>query len=367
MNVRAAVVGLGWMGRNLADILDDLDGTSLVAAADVDADARSSFEAAFERPAVASLDDLFGETRLDAAVVATPHALHHDHAVAAIEAGLDVLVEKPMVTSVEEARSLVATARDHDATVQVGYYRSFHPAFRELRRLVEDGRIGSPRMAACHLGQSWLETNADSWRTDPDLAVGGQLSDGGAHLLDGLCWCLDAAPERVAAVADPRGEAVDVNSALAATLDAGGERVVASIGVSGESTALSPDEMLTVWGTAGRLTYRHDEERAGTRPAHHVEVVAGDRTYETTVELDDPFVVTRRKLRAFAAAVEGERPSPVPATYGARLTAFREAARCAWNEGRTVEVADPVDGTDATGTATAGTATAGSDDPAGEG
>ena len=116
--------------------------------------------------------------------------------------------------------------------LQVGYQRHFDPVFRELKRLVTGGRIGEIHAANAYLGQDWIEIQRGAWRTDPALSGGGRLYDSGSHLLDALLWTLDAEPGTVAAVTDDRGEDVDVNSALAATLERGAAApVTASVGV----------------------------------------------------------------------------------------------------------------------------------------
>lgn len=109
----------------------------------------------------------------------------------------------------------------------------------------------------CHLGQNWLDIVDGNWRLNPDLSAGDQLSDSGSHLLDVLLWITDARPGFVSVVFDECDRRVDVNSALAASLDGPHGRIVASIGITGEEHTL--EERLSVWDTNGRQCSDKDE------------------------------------------------------------------------------------------------------------
>ena len=201
--------------------------------------------------------------------------------------------------------------------------------FRELKRLVTGGRIGEIHAANAYLGQDWIEIQRGAWRTDPALSGGGRLYDSGSHLLDALLWTLDAEPGTVAAVTDDRGEDVDVNSALAATLEReAAAPVTASVGV-GDGTNGEPDEGLVVWGTEGHVRYENGD----------LTLFEDGATYEGSVEGDRDFMaLTRRKLSDFVRAVgDGDEPS-VPGSFGLQVTALTEAAYEAAETGQTVDV-----------------------------
>lgn len=347
---RIGVLGLGWIGHHEASLVAELDGVDLVGGVDTARQAREEFESELNRPAYESYEAFLAEQApdLDGLIIATPHASHFEQAMAAVEHGIDVLVEKPMTTSLEDALGLVAAAERADALVQVGYQRRFHEGYRAVKQLLESDRLGSIRMVSCYLGQSWLELNADSWRTDPVLAGGGQLYDTGSHMLETLLWSTDLRPVRVTGVMDDRGLGVDVNSALAVEFDADGETVVGTVAVCSESADLYPDEGLVVWGTDGRLKYDSDGRLSG--PKERLRVVTGDAEAETTSfeEGVGYRALTRKKVENFVAAVRGDAEPAVDAEFGLRIEAFRTAARTAWETGSTVDVealvadADPV-------------------------
>jgi predicted dehydrogenase len=353
MTVRLGAIGLGGLGSIELGVYDEMDDVAVVAGTDVSEGARRAFAEEYGAPAYDDHEEMLAEHDLDAVNVVTPHTLHYEQAMDCFAAGADVFLEKPMVTGIENAVDLVATADERDRILQVGYQRHFDPLFRELKRIATSGRIGEVHAANASLGQDWIEIQRGSWRIDPDLSGGGQLYDSGSHLLDALLWTLDATPRTVAAVTDDRGEAVDVNSALALVLDrspggngdagtetdagnsgndgggATGGPITASVGVVGDGTNGEPDEGLVVWGTEGHVQYADDR----------LTVYGDGVTYEGEIEADRDFeTLTRRKLADFVQSVESRTDPAVPGSFGLWVTALTESAYEAAGTGRTVDV-----------------------------
>ncbi|WP_135854049.1 Gfo/Idh/MocA family protein [Halorussus salinus] len=357
MTVRLGAVGLGGLGSIELELYDEMDDVEVVAGADVSEEAREEFAATSDAPTYERHDEMLAAHDLDAVSIVTPHTLHYEQAMDCFAAGADVFLEKPMVTGVENAVSLVAAADEQGRILQVGYQRHFDPLFRELKRVVSSGRIGDVHAVNAYLGQDWIALQRGTWRTAPDLSGGGQLYDSGSHLLDALLWTLDAEPRRVAAVTDDRGEEVDVNSALAVTLDRdagvarngdredardghsdedcdGEERlpfslVTASVGVVGDGTHGDPDEGIVFWGTEGHVRYDEDRLTVSEEGATYEGEVSGDRDF---------LALTRRKLSDFVRAVEEDSDPAVPGSFGLQVTALTEAAYEAAETGRTVDV-----------------------------
>jgi predicted dehydrogenase len=84
------------------------------------------------------------DSRVDAVVIATPGPFHARHAMVALESGADVFVEKPMTTSLADARSLLSRCRSHGRIGVVGHLLHHHPAVRQMLSLIREGRIGLP-------------------------------------------------------------------------------------------------------------------------------------------------------------------------------------------------------------------------------
>ncbi|GGK79912.1 Gfo/Idh/MocA family protein [Ornithinimicrobium pekingense] len=140
-------------------------------------------EVATDWRAVLERDDV------DLVDICTPGDTHEEIAVAALEAGKHVLVEKPMANTLAEAERMAAAAERAAAAgvrSMVGFTYRRVPAVALARQMVADGRIGEVRQVRCQYLQDWLadETAPLSWRTDKELAGSGALGDIGAHIVD---------------------------------------------------------------------------------------------------------------------------------------------------------------------------------------
>ncbi|HSW50937.1 MAG TPA: Gfo/Idh/MocA family oxidoreductase [Bryobacteraceae bacterium] len=132
--VRMAVVGAGEFGRRHMRVIRELPGAELAAVADIDAGRARSAAEEHGCQALPDLAALAG--RVDAAVVAVPTTAHVDVACALIEAGIDVLVEKPIAGDLASARRLVEAARLRGRVLQVGHLERFNPAVTALAGVV---------------------------------------------------------------------------------------------------------------------------------------------------------------------------------------------------------------------------------------
>lgn len=141
--VRVGLAGLGSMGRNHLRILAGRPDVRLAAVADPVAEALAAAAAQAGAQGFAEPLAMIEEAELDAVVVAAPTTAHVPLAVAAIERGLAVLVEKPLAATVEEGMQIVTAARRHGVPVQVGHVERFNPAVLELGRLLAGGWLSS--------------------------------------------------------------------------------------------------------------------------------------------------------------------------------------------------------------------------------
>ncbi|HEX7265775.1 MAG TPA: Gfo/Idh/MocA family oxidoreductase [Candidatus Dormibacteraeota bacterium] len=139
--IRIGVVGLGVMGRSHARVLDDVDQADLVAVCDPTEDAMAW---AKKRRLVGyrSFEELFEREKLDAVTIAVPTRFHLEVGLAAIERGLDVLMEKPIATDLDEAQQLVAAAKKRGTMLAIGHVERFNPAVRELKKRLDGGEVG---------------------------------------------------------------------------------------------------------------------------------------------------------------------------------------------------------------------------------
>jgi UDP-N-acetylglucosamine 3-dehydrogenase len=140
--LRAGVVGLGMMGRNHVRVLDELPGVELVAVADPESGARRRATTGRLARGYPDHTSMFAQESLDLVSIVAPTSLHRDTTLAALEAGIHVLVEKPIATTRAEAEEMMAAARRVGRILTVGHIERFNPAIRELRRRLRAGEIG---------------------------------------------------------------------------------------------------------------------------------------------------------------------------------------------------------------------------------
>jgi predicted dehydrogenase len=139
---RAAVLGLGAIGKHHARLYHELDGVELVAVADLDEGRRAAAARRFKIPAYRDHGELFANTPVDLVSVAAPTEAHFTAAVAALEHGAHVLVEKPIAATVAEAQTLIDRARALERVLTVGHVERFNPAVVELKRRLTAGELG---------------------------------------------------------------------------------------------------------------------------------------------------------------------------------------------------------------------------------
>ena len=152
--LRTAVIGVGYLGRFHAEKYAANPAAELVAVADVDPARARAVAAALGVEAVTDYRALAG--RIDCASVAVPTQLHHAVACGLLDAGVDVLVEKPLTTTVDEGKALLELAVRRGRVLQVGHLERFNPAIRAL-----DGIVREPRFIECHRLAPFTERGTD--------------------------------------------------------------------------------------------------------------------------------------------------------------------------------------------------------------
>jgi UDP-2-acetamido-3-amino-2,3-dideoxy-glucuronate N-acetyltransferase len=135
-----AVVGCGYWGQNLVRNFHELG--SLAAVCDVEASRVRDTAQKYGVLAASSFDDLLEMREIQGIVIATPAAQHFELARRALLAGKDVFVEKPIALHVREGQELVDLSRKHERILMVGHLLLYHPAIRELKRLIRAGDLG---------------------------------------------------------------------------------------------------------------------------------------------------------------------------------------------------------------------------------
>jgi len=200
-------------------------------------------------------EHMLQSAKLDAVVVESPHAFHKQQITDALEAGVHVLVEKPMAVTAAEVAKVIKLAEERGLFVAVAYHRHFVPEFRYVRDIIQHGGLGDVRNISYLLYQNWYGNVQGTWRTDPELAVAGHLMDTGSHIVDAMLWVTGMSAASVFARTENFDLDVDVNSVLAIEFSNGALGSVSLIG----RTPLPFGEDLTIDGTEGAFLYRQGE------------------------------------------------------------------------------------------------------------
>ena len=298
--IRMGLVGLGSMGRNHLRVISGHDATLMAAVADTDP---ATLEAATAQTGATGYDDpvaMIHDAAIDAVVIAAPTTAHVPLALAAIERGIPVLVEKPLAATHAEALRIVDAGRAAGVAVQVGHVERYNPAVLRLGQLLREG---------------WLTTiyAIVSRRAGPfpvRIRDVGVTVDLGTHDADMLSWIARERPTRVYAELAQRKHATHEDLLFGLLHFPSGASGMLDV------NWLTPAKrrQLTVIGEEGmfeldyltqRLTFTKSDLAAGELIAGYATTFTGD-VLEIEVETHEPL---KAQLDAFVHAVRtGERP-----------------------------------------------------------
>ena len=201
---------------------------------------------------------------IDAVAIVTPNHVHHPAAKAFLEAGIHVICDKPMTTTVDDALDLVQTVRRTGLVFGLTHNYTGHPLVREARERVRAGELGAIRVVQAEYPQDWLTTRLEAtgqkqaaWRTDPAQSGGGAIGDIGSHAYNLASFITGLQAESLCADLSTfvAGRRVDDNCNVLLRY-AGGARGMlwASQVAPGNENALS----VRVYGDKGGLEWRQE-------------------------------------------------------------------------------------------------------------
>ncbi|MGW0734114.1 Gfo/Idh/MocA family oxidoreductase [Streptomyces sp. NPDC002851] len=300
---------------------------------------------------VATPDELWGRAdELGLIVIASPNKTHVPLATAALEAGLPVVVDKPVAGTAAEARALADLADKRGLLLSVFQNRRWDNDFRTLQKLLDDGELGEVQRFESRF-ERWRPQPKGGWRESGDPEeIGGLLYDLGSHVVD-QALVLFGPAVRVYAESDVRrpGAEADDDTFIAITHENG---VRSHLYVSATAAQLGP-RFRVLGSTAGYVKYGLDPQEAalreGLRPRAHAATwglepeplwgrvgsgespLTGGGRPEPTLPGDYPAYYA-----AVAAALRGTAPNPVPAREAAAALEVLEAARRSARDGVTV-------------------------------
>ncbi len=228
--VRVAMIGCGGMARHhIRTMLQQQTTTRIVALSDP---SQAAYQSAADLLTAAGLQPPPNEPdlqqllrahqgQLDAVFIITPHAYHHDQTKACLEAGLDVLLEKPMVMNAAEAESLIKTRDRTGRLLVVGFQGSLSKQVRTAVTMLRSGEFGRILNINAMVWQDWDHLAAGTWRQELELSGGGFLFDTGAHMLNTVSDLAGEDFAEVAAWTDNQGRPVDILGVVMGRLQSG--------------------------------------------------------------------------------------------------------------------------------------------------
>ena len=310
MPLSLGIIGAGQIARFHVDAIM-ASGGGVAAITDPDEVSGQRLAARAGARYVADARQLLADPHIQAVVVATPNASHFALALAALEAGKDVLCEKPMTTSADESLQLVHAVRARPGQIfQIGYMKRFNPGFRLLGELLPE--IGAPIAAAVRVLAARGPAPTETWYGQPAESGGGILTHSGSHLIDVIRFLLGE-PARVdARVLDTPG-IPGLDQSTQALIDLENGLAVQFAAISTPATILGHtgegwQETVEVIGETGRLRLSSPNWQ-GTAPCLIALQQVGQ--LETRTFRPPPGSQWEAETRAFLDAVETRRP-PAP-------------------------------------------------------
>jgi predicted dehydrogenase len=287
-----------------------------------------------------AIPNVFGSTEelshcpeVDAVLVTTPNACHLQDVLTAVAARKPVLCEKPMGMNADECRQMVAAAQQAGVLLGVAQVFRFEDSTARLRQRIAAGDIGRPIFARAEFSFS-IAHHARTWINDHAIAGGGPIADVGVHCIDALRYILQDEPRLVTAVGHGDAHSGDVEAAAILTLEFQ-KGTLASVLVSTRAHYRTPLEIV---GDAGVL--RADDALNVERPISLELWREGKRVAEETVSNQLAYA---RQVDAFAAAVEGREPFPVPGLEGWQNQLILDAAYRSLSSGNSERVSSVPD------------------------
>ncbi len=151
MGIRVAVIGTGYLGRHHARVFSEIEETELVGVVDIDKERAGEIAEQYRCQAFVNYRDVL--PYVDALSIVTPTTTHHDIAMSSLQAGKDLLVEKPFTRTIEEAEALIAEAESSGRIIQVGHLERFNPAVLYIEEKLEVPRFFEAERLSPFLGR----------------------------------------------------------------------------------------------------------------------------------------------------------------------------------------------------------------------
>ena len=325
--LRAGIVGAGFIAQVHAAAYTAHGGVELVVIADPLGHKAQALADRYGARAVAQVDELLASD-VDVVSVCTPTPTHADVSIAAMRAGKHVLCEKPMARSLAQGEAMIAAARDTGTKLMVGHVTRYEPDHVRAKAIIDEGNIGTLRMAFQSITGPFPEWSSGGWFADAAQS-GGPVVDLAIHSFDSLAWFFGRPVTRVMAVGTK--SKIDLYSYALVTLnfDGGG------LGLVEVSWSHPRAQDLTVrtelMGTHGRINWDYADIASmftvGNDTPRRQFVMLGEHSFADEVA-------------AFVDCVERDVPPPIAGEHALETLRIALAAHESLETGRAVALAE---------------------------
>ncbi len=338
--MRFGLIGYGLWGRPHATAIAAAAGAELTAIACASEATAAAARADFPGVAVdVGYDALLERRDVDAVAVVVPNHLHAEVGVAALEAGKDVLLEKPMATTLPDCNRLIAAARASGRVLTIGHELRLSAQYGRVKAVIDAGEIGTPVYAAFSLFRFPFRPGSTGWRYDA-ARVGSWILEEPVHFFDFMMWYFESVgdPLSVQALGDGGARGVGLSDHFTAILRFPGQ---AHAVITETLAGFEYHQLLHVVGTAGaiRSWWSGTLDRTA-RPAFELRVERGrGRGAETlAVESSGELVELHEQARQVVDAFARRRPL-VSGEEARKRIAVCLAAEQSLREGREIALA----------------------------
>lgn len=333
MTLRFGLIGYGLFGRHHARCLAATTGAELGAICAASPSSRAAAAADHGSATVlADWRELIAADDLDAVDIVVPNHLHEEMAVAALEAGKHVLVEKPLATTVAGCERILAASRASGQLVAVGHELRFSRQWGTVKRLVDQGELGRPCYLNLSLFRHPYRPGSHGWRLDP-ARVGSWILEEPVHFYDLVLWYLEALGPPVSVVAHGTGGAGTSASFTSIIGFAGGPFAVVGQSLAGFGHHL----LLELVGEDGalRTTWSAADAR-DPKPSFELQVKErGGSAYAIPIPCSGELVELEALIQAVVKGFAVGR-TPLPPAIGAAAVRLCLEAERSLREGRSI-------------------------------
>ena len=323
---RFVVVGAGSIGKRHARLLNERDDIDVEIVEPNPGALETALEEVGDVRTYSSFDEML-KTKPEMVLIATPHTLHCEQTVAALESGADVLCEKPMSDSLDDAKKMKAAADRTGKVLDIGFSQHFNPPMKRLKQIIDDGTLGKVMHLHARIGTYYtLMCSKSRYQAEHE----GALIFDYAHQPDSFFWMLGVAPKRV----------------YAAAMQAGNLKLSANPNIVSMICEYEAPLIATIHLNYVQYPQRAEYEAVGDKASVIADLCNGkiriykigsDEIIEEQVspERDNLY---RAEHQAFTDAVDGKREPETSAAAGIVSTAICQAVLDSWKSGQPVDV-----------------------------